>query len=194
MGFPDDEEYFDEQLADFELDGPLDGRRFEGCTFSRATLSEAVLRSCIFDECTFVRCDLTMAKLYDSRFRDVRFEHCKLMGVDFTAAYALGFAVGFEGCVLSYACFLGMGLADLQMVECTAEETVFDEADLRRACFRDTDLRGARFGSADLREADLTEATGYAVDPRHTKVTGTRMSIDGALRSAMLFGIDVPTL
>ena len=40
--------------------------------------------------------------------------------------------------------------------------------DLARFC--GSRLDGARFVGADLREADLSGATGYAIDPRETRV------------------------
>jgi fluoroquinolone resistance protein len=170
----------------------VEGARFEGCTLTDWTASASTLRGCVFEECVLRGCDLSNAKLYDTRLRGVRFERCKLMGVDFTAAYALGFDVAFEGCVLSYASFAAMALRGLQMIGCRAHEALFDDADLRDACFDESDLRGSRFGGADLRGADLSEATGYVIDPEYTKVKGAKMSVEGAVATAQAMGIEVP--
>jgi len=187
----DREEYVEETLEGIELTEALTEVRFEGCTLEGWSAAEATFRQCAFDDCVFRGCDLSNAKLFDTRLRGVRFERCKLMGVDFGAAYAIGLEVSFEGCVLSYASFAGMALRGLELIDCRAHETIFDDADLRDARFDATDLRGARFGGADLRGADLSEATGYAIDPTLAKVKGTKMSMEGALETARLLGIEV---
>lgn len=188
----DQEEYVEETLEGIDLSGEtLDEVRFDGCTLVGWSAADATLRQCAFDDCVFRGCDLSNAKLFDTRLRGVRFERCKLMGVDFGAAYSIGLEVRFSGCVLSYASFAGMALRELELIECRAHETIFDDADLRDALFTESDLRGARFGGTDLRGADLSEATGYAIDPTLTKVKGTKMSMEGALESARLLGIEV---
>jgi len=185
-------EYVEETLEDVELGGEVITEvRFDGCTLEGWSAAEATFRQCAFDECVFRGCDLSNAKLFDARLRRVRFERCKLMGIDFTAAYALGLEVSFDGCVLSYASFAAMALQGLELTDCRAHETIFDDADLRDALFTESDLRGARFSGTDLRGADLSEASGYAIDPTYTKVKGTKMSFEGALESARLMGIEV---
>lgn len=172
----------------------LEKLRFEGCVIEGALLAEAMLRRCIFEDCTFVRCDLSLAKVHESAFRDVRFEHCKVVGVDFTTAYPLGFSVRFESCAASYASFAGLSMRGLQMLRSKVHEASFDGADLRESCFAHTDLLGARFVDADLRGADLADALHVVVDPRHAKLKATKMSIHGAVASARLLGIEVPEL
>ena len=188
----EEDEYVGEELEGLDLAGEtLRERLFDDCVLKGWTLNEAALRSCRFDDCTFRGCDLTMAKLYDCRLRGVRFERCKLMGVDFSLAYQLGFDVSFEDCVLSYASFSGMNVKGLEVIRCRAHEAIFDDADLRDADFTESDLAGARFSGADLRGADLSGASGYVIDPAYSKLKGTRMSIEGALATARLFGIEV---
>jgi len=51
--------------------------------------------------------------------------------------------------------------------------------DLARFC--GSRLDGARFCGADLREADLSGATGYAIDPRETRVKGARFTAPDVL-------------
>ena len=51
--------------------------------------------------------------------------------------------------------------------------------DLARFC--GSRLDGARFVGADLREADLSGATGYAIDPRETGVKGARFTAPDVL-------------
>jgi len=187
-----DEAYAEEALEGVHVAGAtVEGVRFESCVLTDWSASAATLRACAFDDCVLRGCDLSNAKLHDCRLRGVRFEHCKLMGVDFTLAHALGLEVAFEGCVLGYACFAAMALRELRLVGCRAQETLFDDADLRGACFDESDLRGARFGGADLRGADLSAATGYAIDPAFTKVKGAKMSSEGAIAMVRAMGVEV---
>ena len=68
-------------------------------------------------------------------------------------------------------------------------EADFSGTDLERADFSGSDLRRAAFGGAKLREADLRSATGYAIDPRETDVTGASFSFPDAAGLLEVFGV-----
>merc|ERR1712025_748751 len=132
-----------------------------------------------------------MLAAYDVAFRDVRFTRCKLMGVDWSLAYALGFEVAFEGCQLRYASFAGMSLRGLLMRDCVADEAVFTGADLRDACLRGSRFAGATFQETTLIGADLRDAEEVVIDPRSNTLGGTKLSLDAALRAAAFLGVEV---
>jgi uncharacterized protein YjbI with pentapeptide repeats len=90
---------------------------------------------------------------------------------------------------LDLASFQEVDATGFAFLECSLREVDFASATLRRARFSGSRLDGARFAGADLRDADLTSATGYAIDPRHTRVTGARFSAPDAL--ALLDPFDI---
>lgn len=166
---------------------------FQECRFSHASLREAKFHYCAFEECTFDECDLSLVDVQGSAFRDTTFTNCKLLGVNWAAAAQGGSVLkrpfSFHGCDLSYATFIGLALPGLRLVECTAREADFSDADLSGADFRRTLFDGSRFHNSNLTKADFRGATGYTIDVTGSKISQARFSLPEAM--ALLTGLDI---
>jgi len=186
-------EWDGETFEDLDCTGiELTDRVFQRCTFARVRLSEARLEATRFEDCRVVQCDLTMARVARAAFRNVEFTRTKLMGIDWSGVRRLAFAVGFEGCVLTYSSFTKNVMRGCRIVDCKANETSFVEVDLTGAVFTGTDLAGAKFIDSILVDADLSEATGYVIHPQQNRLRGTRFSEEAALALVGELGIVVP--
>ena len=169
-------------------------REFYDCTFVDCGFAENVWQGCRFANCTFRQCDLSLVKVPDSAFRDVTFDHCKVIGVDWTAA-AWGpkggvlNAIRFTACVINYSTFIGLSLPKITFTDCTAKDVDFAEADLTHADFRRADLTDSRFWQTTLTEADFTGATGYAINAGINTLKKTRFSLPEAI--ALLHSLDI---
>jgi uncharacterized protein YjbI with pentapeptide repeats len=166
---------------------------FEECRFVRCDFSESEARACRFAECTFEHCDLSLIRLSRSTFSACRFEDSKIIGVNWTEAAwpatRLWVPVCFERCVLNHSTFLGLELREVRIIECTAHDVDFREADLARADFSGTDLTGSLFTNTKLTGADLRSARNYRIDPRENALKGARFSLPEAI--SLLNGLDI---
>jgi uncharacterized protein YjbI with pentapeptide repeats len=176
----------------------LEGRavassEFEECRFVGLRLKEAEVRECRFLECTFSQCDLSLVRVPGSTFSACRFEDSKMLGVNWTEARwpekRLWVPIGFERCVLNHSTFLGLDLRTVRVVDSTAHDVDFREADLTEATFAGTDLSGALFGGTNLTGADLSSAEGYRIDPRQNTLKGARFSLPEAI--SLLDGLEI---
>lgn len=186
--------YSEEVFRDTALEGSvLSGSEFEECRFVGCSLSESEIRACRFAECTFEQCDLGLIRLPRSVFSACRFEDSKIIGVNWTEAAwpetRLWVAVGFERCVMNHSTFLGLNLREMRVVDCTAHDVDFREADLTKVNFSGTDLSGSLFTNTDLTGADLRSARAYRIDPRENTLTGARFSLPEAI--SLLDGLDI---
>jgi uncharacterized protein YjbI with pentapeptide repeats len=188
------ERYSEETFRDVALEGlELSGCEFDECRFVACSLKGTEIRACRFIECAFDHCDLSLVRLPRTAFSGCRFEESKIIGVNWTEALwpstRLRAPVGFERCVLNDSTFLGLDLTETRIVDCTAHDVDFREADLARADFSGTDLAGSMFVNTSLRGADLRSARGYRIDPRENPLTGARFSLPEAV--SLLDGLDI---
>lgn len=168
------------------------GTVFMGCSFEECELRELDLTRCRVLACSFVACDLSLLRVDDTAFRDASFDACNLTGVDFGRARATlhdPLEVDFRDCVLDFASFRGCDLTGRRLDHCRCHEADLRDATLRGAVCRGSDFAGAAFGGADLGGADLRRARNYAIDVRHTRVRGARVSLPDA--AALLLGLEV---
>lgn len=166
---------------------------FEECRFAGCDLSESEVRACRFADCTFERCDLSLIRLPQSVFSACRFEDSKIIGVNWTEARwpetRLWAPVGFARCVMDHSTFLGLDLKEVRIVDCTAHDVDFREADLTKADFAGTDLSGSLFANTNLTGADLRSARDYRIDPRENVLKGARFSLPEVI--SLLDGLDI---
>jgi uncharacterized protein YjbI with pentapeptide repeats len=166
---------------------------FHECTFVHCSFVETVFQACRFNNCSFVHCDLSLFQVPGCLFSATRFEDCKVVGVDWTQAdwigTRIGDPIGFWRCALSHSTFIGLNLSRLQVVDCTAKNVDFREADLSGANFGATDLSESLFSDTDLTEADLSCARNYSIAPGRNVLTRARFSLPEAM--ALLYGLDI---
>ena len=175
-----------------ERDGIVSSEFYE-CTFINCSFVETLFRACRFNNCTFLHCDLSLVRVPGCLFSATRFEDCKVIGVDWTqadwAAARIGDPIGFWRCVISHSTLIGLSLRRLQIVDCTAVNVDFREADLSQADFGATDLSESLFSDTNLTEADLSRARNYTIAPGRNVLTEARFSLPEAM--ALLYGLDI---
>jgi fluoroquinolone resistance protein len=186
--------YGEAVFRDLDLEGlELASCEFQECRFVGLHLKESEFRACRFVECAFEQCDLSLIRVPQSTFSACRFEDSKIIGVNWTEArwpeQRLWAPVGFERCTLNHSTFLGLVLKTMRVIDCTAHDVDFREADLTEACFRGTDLSGSLFVNTNLTRADLASARNYRIDPRGNTLKGARFSLPEAV--SLLDGLDI---
>lgn len=186
--------YEDHPFSDLFLEfGYLEDATFYGCTFQDCILTETEFRGCRFVDCVFRQCDLSLVKWTHCTFSAARFEGCKLVGVDWTQLDWQGARLGepfqFKQCALNHGTFIGLRLEGLAVVDCTAVDVDFREADLTRANFSGTDLTDSLFGQTNLARADFGRARNYAIDPGQNTLTGAKFALPEAM--ALLYSMDI---
>jgi fluoroquinolone resistance protein len=186
--------YQDEKFEKVMLEAgeKLTGEFFE-CTFIDCSFSGAILENCRFNTCVFRDCDLSLVKISGTSFPSTRFENVKMIGVNWTSgdwnSLGIGTPPEFINCVLNHGTFIGVDLKHTQMADCIAREVDFREADLSGVVFGRTDFSGSIFHNTDLSEADLSQASGYSIDPGVNLLKGGKFSLPEAL--ALLYSMDI---
>lgn len=168
-------------------------KTFNTCTFANCTFMETGFNNCRFVDCTFKECDLRMATVKGSAFTNTRFERSKVSGVNWAegtwATSGLLNSIGFDECDISYCTFIGLNLRKIKIVNCTAKDADFAEADLSGADCTHSDFAEARFLHTDLTEADFRHAINYSISPLLNKLKKAKFSLPEAV--ALLHGLDI---
>jgi fluoroquinolone resistance protein len=171
----------------------ISNAEFGETTFLRCDFAEAVFETCRFMDCVFDGCDLNLVQFPGSVFANVAFNRTRLMGVDWTRAewprLGAGRRISFSECTISHSTFIGLTLPELQLLQCTATNVDFREADLKGASFSGTDLADSLFLNTDLTRADFSTAHNYRIDPAQNKISSARFSLPEAL--ALLYSMDI---
>ncbi len=167
------------------------GKNFYDCRFEGLAIMEANFKGCTFEECSFSQCDFTMAQLRGAQLRGASFQNCKLMGIDWSPAGGLTFAVSFDACVLTHCLFSDLRMKRTRIADCKVHEATFSGVDLEGADFSGSDLRGSRFQETNLEHADLSSAHNYAINPDDNRLRDTKFSVEAALSLVSRFGIIV---
>lgn len=181
-------------------------KQFTGCTFENCTFQETVLRECRFVDCTFVKCRLIMGHIADCDFKSVFFKDSNLIGINWAAskiaravppgqwgdnAVKIAFLrpIDFLNCVLNHSGFVGLQLRGISMIQCSAKDVDFADADLSKGNFQHTDFSDSRFLNTNLTEADFRYAKNYLINVSINKLKKTRFALPEAL--VLLHGLDI---
>lgn len=187
-------EYSDQVFRDLQMPGEgILSSRFFNCQFKDCTFSDSVFKKCKFVSTTFINCDLNLVEVPESLFSATRFEQSKVMGVNWAQADwtypGLGPPPEFFNSLINYSTFIGLNLVSMRVINCTASEVDFREADLSRADFSGTDLSKSLFKGTNLTAADLSRARNYHIDPGQNVLKGARFSMPEAL--SLLYSMDI---
>ncbi|MBU1138162.1 MAG: pentapeptide repeat-containing protein [Proteobacteria bacterium] len=161
---------------------------FYDCVFKNCKFFKSAFFYCVFENCKFENCDLSLSLMRSTSFRDVKFYDTKLSGIQWADA-AIPLDVAFYRCLLNYSGFIGVDLANTEMIECQLKDADFSEANLSKARCSFSDFSGARFMNTNLTRADFTNATHYAIHPHGNKLCKTKFSSPEVLSLLDVFDI-----
>jgi uncharacterized protein YjbI with pentapeptide repeats len=166
---------------------------FHECRFVGNSFVETNFQNCRFIQCEFNGCDLSLAQFTSCVFSGVQFEASRLIGIDWTRAdwntSSLGKPVKFDKCNISHSTFIGLKLDTITIIDCTAHDVDFREADLSRTDFDGTDLTESLFLNTNLSKADFSGARNYAISPETNTLKGAKFSLPEAM--SLLFNLDI---
>lgn len=190
------EEYFDisfdkQKLPSLEI---LESE-FEECEFNDCDFSLAIFTRCKFLNCSFNRCNLSLMKIPYSRFFEVDFIDCKLVGVDWTAAYWPSFhlcsELKFNRCILSDSSFFGLSLNELKLEECKLHEVDFREGDFTHSSMIYCDFTHSLFMRTNLQNVDFTESNNFTINVLENKISKAKFSRYYALGLLESLGVEL---
>lgn len=170
---------FEDQIIEYKdlSASPLLKGTYDHCQFSHCDFSETDFSSFRFIECIFKDCNLSLAKVQQTAFRDVRFVDCKMLGLHFNTANALGFEIYCEKSILNNCVFYGWNLKKIVFRECLLKEVDFAKCDLTLAIFDQCDLLDALFEETKLEKADFRTAFNYSIDPENNLLKKAKFSL-----------------
>src|ERR1700744_1011807 len=157
------------------------GREFQSCVFKRCNLSNSSFLNNKFIDCIFEGCNLSLMKLGGAYLNNVAFSNCKLLGINFSECQALLFTVGFNGCVVDLASFMGRKMLNTRLVRSSLKEATFSQANLAGSTFDECDLLGTVFNRTDLSGADLSTAHNFDIDPELNNIRRAAFSAGGVI-------------
>jgi uncharacterized protein YjbI with pentapeptide repeats len=161
---------------------------FYKCKFKEGYFFKTRFIDCEFENCTFEKCDLSLINLAGSRLLDVEFIETKMLGVDWTLLKK-PYRFSFKKCKLDNCSFYRMELTGLNMIESSAREADFIEANLTKMVFDGTDLYHSRFSRANLSFTNFSNAINYSIDPNQCKLKKTIFTMPEAM--SLLSAFDV---
>lgn len=168
-------------------------KEFDGCRFINCNFSEAKFNKCRFCDCEFINCNLSLISVKDCTFIDTVFESCKIIGVNWTQAawpqIKLCAPLQFFKCTINYSSFLGLYLREIAIVECTAHDVDFREADLTQADFSQTDLTKSLFVKTNLTKANFSYANNYSINVYANEIKRAKFMLPEAAN--LLYGLDI---
>jgi len=166
---------------------------FIECVFRDCLFSEVTFSNCRLIRCRFEGCDFSLAQFPGAILASAHFGTSKLIGVDWTLADwsspRIGDGLIFEGCNLNYSTFIGLSLPGLRIVNCSAKNVDFRDADLTGADFNGTDLSESLFLNTNLSGADLSQAQNYTIPPLKNVLKSARFSLPEAL--SLLYSLEI---
>ncbi len=157
----------------------VSGREFNNCTFKKCDLTDSNFSNNKFIDCVFDGCNLSVIKLAKATLSSVDFKNCKILGVNFTDCHDFLFSVGFEGCILDYASFMGKKMLKTKFSKSTLKEVTFTQANLAGSLFDNCDLNGAVFNRTDITAANFITAYNYDIDPEINLIKKASFSAQG---------------
>ena len=162
---------------------------FEGCQFTRVNLSDSSLSRAIFRDCDFVGCDLSRVRVSGASFQDCRFETCRLMAIDWSSLGGLVFGIQMAECKASYSIFDELNLKWCSFSRSDLAESSFQESNLSGLLLDRCNLSRADFRGANLTGTDLSSAIGIVLQPSRSRLKGTRINMQAALDTLAAQGI-----
>jgi fluoroquinolone resistance protein len=166
-------------------------REFEQCTFKDCDFSNSDFAYNRFTDCSFKGCNLGLMKLHNTTLSGCEFQDCKLIGINFSQCTDQLFSVGFEGCLLDYASFVGKKMPKTPFSKCSLKSADFSDATLIKALFEECELAGAVFSKTNLQEANLVSARNFTIDPELNFLRGAHFSQQGLAGLLMKYKIRV---
>lgn len=161
---------------------------FFNCTFKGLLIQEFDFLNCSFEKCNFENCDLSLSSFNGSTLMDVVFADSKLAGINWTQVNKPIF-VNFLDCVLNYSSFVGVQLTKSKIINCSAKDVDFENADLRYSKFDDTDLSESRFLNTNLSFSNFSNALNYNINPSANIFKKTKFSLPEAV--SLLSSLDI---
>lgn len=160
--------------------GELKGKEFYRCKFTSCNFFKVKFISCEFDNCTFAASDLSLSIVKGSKFLSTYFKDSKSVGIDWREVRRPS-TFKFVNSKIDNNVFYKMDLRSINLINCSAQNVDFVEADLSKAVFTNTDLSGSRFSFTNLAYADFSEAFNYNINPKDNKLKKTVFSMPEAV-------------
>ena len=187
-------QYHEEDFRGLSIDGnTFYAGEFTSCKFINCSFQETVFERCRFASCLFSNCDLSLSKIPGTVFVDTSFEASKIIGVNWAQAdwpeTAVGTPIKFSKSALNHSTFIGLRLQGLRVLDCTAVNVDFREADLSQADFSGSDLSESLFLHTNLSQADLSQARNYLIDPGANDLKKAIFSLPEAI--SLLYSMDI---
>lgn len=95
----------------------------------------------------------------------------------------------FDHCALNHSVFFGLNLQEIKMSNCSAINTIFEEADLSRADCTKSDFKNAHFNHTILTETNFKGAVNYTISSQTNTLKKTRFSLPEAI--SLLYNLDI---
>ena len=168
----------------------FENTEFLGCFFENIDATENSFRNSKFLECEFKNCNLSNISTTNSSLRDVKFQNCKIIGVNWSASNILS-DLFFEESKLDFCVFQDMKLFGIEFHNSSLSDVDFSQSDLENAQIINCELGGALFNSVRLVNANLSNSYNYNIDPRFTKVKGTKFSAPEVMSLLKAFEIKI---
>jgi uncharacterized protein YjbI with pentapeptide repeats len=167
------DEHFEK--IDFTVDG-VPTKDFEDCTFSFCNFANMNLSNVKFSNCEFVDCNLSLCNINGTAFRKVKIENCKILGLHFENANALGIQMHFHHCNLTHASFFQLALKKTLFKACKLCAVDFTESDLSQSIFNGCDFAGAVFYNTNLEQVDFRTSVRYSIHPEKNRIKKAKFS------------------
>lgn len=87
--------------------------------------------------------------------------------------------------------FQGLDLRRTRFINCSLKDIDFSDAKLGHAEFTHSVLENSAFHGADLTDADLRYASRYLIDPKYTRLKGTKVDLPEAVSILTAIGLDI---
>ncbi|MCW2258470.1 uncharacterized protein YjbI with pentapeptide repeats [Providencia alcalifaciens] len=190
----DNQDYYDKSFSKIDIsEQNIVSTVFEKCEFINCDFSAASLSRCKFIECVFKQCNLSMSNVANTRFSNVEFSDCKLVGIDWTAAYWPKFdfysELNFKQCILDNCSFFGLKLHESHFEGCRLHHVDFRNAELNKSSLLDCDFSNSLFLQTNLEFTDFTESHSFNIDIRQNKLSKATFSKFEALE--LLKSLDI---
>ncbi len=181
--------YEDQEFNNITLkEGILKDVEFFNCSFRSCDFFKLKLQSCEFEKCIFELCDLSLINMKNIKLLDVEFNNSKLVGVNWSGTVKPS-NYNFNNCKLDDSIFYKLDIHSIKIVNCSAKNSDFIEADLSRGVFTNTDFEGSKFYRTNLSLTDFSQAYNYNIDPNNNKLKKTIFSLPDAVSLLNVFDI-----
>ena len=168
--------------------GELREKEFYKCRFTSCNFFKTKFIQCDFEACTFASCDLSLASVKSSKFLSAYFKDSKTVAVDWREIRKPS-TFKFVNSKIDNSIFYKMDLRSINIINSSAQNVDFAEADLSKAVFANTNLAGSKFSFTNLAYADFSEAFNYNINPKDNKLKQTVFSMPDAVSLLSSFDI-----